>query len=143
MNKKLNVLVVGQGGREHALVKAVKASPLLNNLICTPSNGGISKDCKSVNIAVEDLEGILNLCKEEEINFVICGPEVPLSLGLADLLRANGISVYGPNKDGAMLEASKAFSKNFMKKYSIPTARYENFTDFEKAKAYIDRKSVV
>jgi len=137
--EKLNVLIIGSGGREHALVKAVKGSPLLKTLACAPANGGIAKDCKAVNIAAEDIGGIIKYVHDNKIDFVICGPEVPLSMGLADELRARGVPVYGPNKDGATLEASKAFSKNFMKKYGVPTAAYENFTDFAKAKAFIEK----
>jgi len=136
---KLNVLIIGSGGREHALVKAVRDSKMLNRLVCTPANGGIAKECETKNIAVESIQEILDFCKSEKINFVICGPEVPLSLGLADTLRANNIAVYGPNKDGAMLETSKSFSKHFLKKYNIPTAAGESFSDFAKAKEFIEK----
>ncbi len=135
--KKLNVLIIGSGGREHALVKAVKKSPMLGKLVCAPGNGGIAKDCEVEQIKVEDIAGIVDFAKKGGFDLVVSGPEVPLSMGLADALRAEGIAVYGPNKDGATLEASKAFSKNFLKKYNIPTAAGENFTDFEKAKEYI------
>lgn len=136
--KKLSVLVVGSGGREHAIVKAVKKSPLCARCVCTPANGGIELDCESAKISAEDVAGIVDFAKRENFDLVICGPEVPLAMGLGDALRKEGIAVYGPNKDGAMLEASKAFSKSFMKKYSIPTAAGENFTDFAKAKAFIE-----
>ena len=136
--KKLNVLVVGGGGREHAIVKAVKKSPLCGRLVCAPGNGGISLDCEAANIPADNVEALARFAKNEKFDFVICGPEIPLSMGFADILRKEGIPVYGPNKDGAMLEASKAFSKSFMKKYSVPTAEGENFTDFAKAKAYIE-----
>ena len=135
--RKLNVLVVGGGGREHAIVKAIKNSPMLGRLVCAPGNGGISRDCEVAGIPAEDIEGIVNFAKDGSFDLVISGPEVPLSMGLADRLRGEGIAVYGPNKNGAILEASKAFSKAFLKKYSIPTARGENFTDFEKASEYI------
>lgn len=138
MKDKLNVLIIGSGGREHAIVKAVVNSPLAAKIFCAPANGGISQDCQSVDIPVTDLNKILEFCKAEKIDFVICGPEVPLSLGLADLLRKNNIAVYGPNKDGAQLEASKAFSKAFMQRNNIPTAIGKNFTDFESAKSYIE-----
>ena len=135
--RKLNVLVVGGGGREHAIVKAIKNSPMLGRLVCAPGNGGISRDCEVAGIPAEDIEGIVNFAKDGSFDLVISGPEVPLSMGLADRLRGEGIAVDGPNKNGAILEASKAFSKAFLKKYSIPTARGENFTDFEKASEYI------
>lgn len=137
--KKLKVLIVGSGGREHALVKAVKDSPMLANLVCAPANGGIAQDCAvEANLSAENVEGIVDYAKANSVDFVISGPEVPLSMGLADKLRAAGIPVYGPNKDGATLEASKAFSKNFLKKYKVPTAQGENFTDIKKAEAYIN-----
>lgn len=137
MASKLKVLIVGSGGREHALVKAVKNSPMLEKLVCAPGNGGISRDCETVNVAAEDVAEVVKLAKDGGFNLVICGPEVPLSMGLADELRAAGIAVYGPNKDGATLEASKAFSKDFLKKYDIPTAKGENFTDAKAAEEYI------
>ncbi len=136
--EKLNVLIIGSGGREHALVKAVKKSPMLGKLVCSPANGGIAKDCEVANVKADDITGIVALAKEGGFNLVISGPEVPLSMGLADALRAEEIAVYGPNKNGAILEASKAFSKNFLKKYNIPTAAGENFTDFAKAKEFIE-----
>ncbi len=134
---KLNVLVVGSGGREHAIVKAIKNSPLLAKLVCASGNGGISQDCETIDISAEDVDSIVKFAVEGGFDLVISGPEVPLSLGLADKLRAKGIAVYGPNKDGATLEASKAFSKNFLKKYNIPTAAGENFTDADKAVEFI------
>ena len=136
-SEKLNVLVVGSGGREHAIVKAIKNSPMLAKLVCAPGNGGISRDCEVANVSAEDIDGLVKLAKDGGFNLVISGPEVPLSMGLADKLRAEGIAVYGPNKDGATLEASKAFSKNFLKKYNIPTAIGENFTDADKASEFI------
>lgn len=136
--KKINVLIIGSGGREHALVKAVKRSPMLERLVCAPGNGGIAEDCEVVFVAADDIAGIVKLAKDGKFDLVISGPEVPLSMGLADALRAEGIAVYGPNKNGAILEASKAFSKNFLKKYNIPTAAGENFTDFDAARKYIE-----
>ena len=100
--------------------------------MCTPANGGIARDCETASVSAEDIDGIVALAKNGGFDLVISGPEVPLSMGLADRLRAEGIAVYGPNKDGATLEASKAFSKNFLKKYSVPTAAGENFTDIAK-----------
>ena len=137
-SKKLKVLVVGSGGREHAIVKAVKKSPRLEKLVCAPANGGISRDCEVANVAADDVEGMVSLAKSGGFDLVISGPEVPLSMGLADRLRAEGIAVYGPNKDGATLESSKAFSKAFMKKYGVPTAAGESFTDIAKAVEYIE-----
>lgn len=138
MDKKLKVLLVGSGGREHAIVKAVKKSSMLSELVCAPGNGGILADCMCVNIGAEDIDAIVDYAVKEKFDFVISGPEVPLSLGLGDKLRAVGIPVYGPPKNGAILEASKAFSKSFLKRHNIPTAEGANFTSFEDAKAYIE-----
>ncbi len=134
----IDVLVIGSGGREHAIVKAVKKSPLCGRLVCAPGNGGIGLDCETVKISAEDVPGIVAFAREGGFGLVVVGPEIPLSLGLADALRAEGIAVYGPNRDGAMLESSKAFSKSFMKKYGVPTAAGENFTDFASAKKFIE-----
>ncbi len=139
MSNKLNVLVIGSGGREHALVKALLKSPMLGFLACAPGNGGISRDCETVALSVMDSQGIVSYCLERKIDLVVCGPEVPLANGLADELRSRGVAVYGPNKNGAILEASKAFSKDFMHKYGVPTAAYENFSDFESAKSFIEK----
>ena len=136
-DKKLKVLIVGSGGREHALVLAVKRSPMLDSLVCAPGNGGIGRDCETVNISAEDVDAIVEYVLKNKIDFVICGPEVPLWLGLADKLREKSVPVYGPSKNGAILEASKAYSKNFLKKYSIPTAEGANFTDPDAAEKYI------
>lgn len=136
-DKKLKVLVVGSGGREHALVLALKRSPKLGELVCAPGNGGIERDCKVVQISAEDVDAIVEYAKNGRFDFVICGPEVALSLGLGDKLRAAQIPVYGPSKNGAILEASKAYSKSFLKKYAIPTAEGRNFTDADSAEAYI------
>lgn len=136
-DKKLKVLIVGSGGREHALVLAVKRSPMLDSLVCAPGNGGIGRDCETVNISAEDVDAVVEYVLKNKIDFVICGPEVPLWLGLADKLREKSVPVYGPSKNGAILEASKAYSKNFLKKYSIPTAEGANFTDPDAAEKYI------
>lgn len=135
--KKLKVLIVGSGGREHALVLAAKRSPMLERLMCAPGNGGIERDCEVAPIPAEDVSALAKFAEENGFDFVICGPEVPLSLGLGDMLRARGIPVYGPSKDGAILEASKAYTKGFLKKYSIPTAEGRSFTDAAEAEAYI------
>ena len=135
--KKLKVLIVGSGGREHALVLAAKRSPMLERLVCAPGNGGIERDCEVAPIPAEDVSALAKFAEGNGFDFVICGPEVPLSLGLGDMLRARGIPVYGPSKDGAILEASKAYTKGFLKKYSIPTAEGRSFTDAAEAEAYI------
>ena len=122
--KEMTVLVVGGGGREHAIVKAIKGSGRLQKLVCAPGNGGMGSDCEvEASVSADDVDAVFNYAVNNGFNFVIVGPEAPLSMGLADRLRAAGVAVYGPGKDGAVLEASKAYSKSFMKKYSIPTAQ--------------------
>ncbi|MCS7250074.1 MAG: phosphoribosylamine--glycine ligase [candidate division WOR-3 bacterium] len=123
----MKILVVGGGGREHTLVWKLKKSPLVKEIYCAPGNGGISEIAEIVNISSEDLKGILNFCQEKKIDLVVVGPELPLSLGITDLLEENNIKVFGPNKKASLLEASKVFAKEFMKKYEIPTADFETF----------------
>ena len=133
----MKILVVGSGGREHALCWAISGSPLANELYCAPGNAGIAEVAKLVDIKADDVDGIVGFATENAIDFVVVGPEQPLVLGLVDKLDAVGIPSFGPNAAAARLEGSKAFSKDLMKKYGIPTARYERFTDAEAAKAYL------
>ena len=142
MDKKLNILVIGSGGREHAIVKKCQESPLSDKIIAAPGNGGIEQEVPCYPIAVEDTNAIIHIAKEESIDLVIIGPEIPLSLGLVDALESEGILAYGPNKAGAQLESSKSFCKDFFKRHSIPTANYETFTEFEPAIQYINENKV-
>ena len=134
----MNVMVIGGGGREHAIAAKIKESSRLTKLYAAPGSDGISTIAECVPFAVTDTEKIVNFVKENEIEMVFIGPEVPLLNGLADALLAEGIMVLGPQKDAAELEGSKAFSKNIMKKYGIPTGDYEVFTDCEAALAYLE-----
>lgn len=132
----MRVLVIGSGGREHAIAYKLSQSSKVSELHFLPGNPGMKKLGKCHNISVTDLDGILACCKENKIDYVVIGPEVPLCLGLADLLEDNGILVFGPKKEAATLEGSKAFSKKFMKQYNIPTAKSvecHNITDALKA----------
>lgn len=142
MNKKLNILVIGSGGREHAIVKKCQESPLSDKIIAAPGNGGMEQEVPCYPIAVEDTNAIIHIAKEESIDLVIIGPEIPLSLGLVDALESEGILAYGPNKAGAQLESSKSFCKDFFKRHSIPTANYETFTEVEPAIQYINENKV-
>ena len=142
MDKKLNILVIGSGGREHAIVKKCQESPLSDKIIAAPGNGGIEQEVPCYPIAVEDTNAIIHIAKEESIDLVIIGPEIPLSLGLVDALESEGILAYGPNKAGAQLESSKSFCKDFFKRHSIPTANYETFTEVEPAIQYINENKV-
>ncbi|HIZ82959.1 MAG TPA: phosphoribosylamine--glycine ligase [Firmicutes bacterium] len=133
----MRILMVGGGGREHALIKALKKSPRVEEIFCAPGNGGISKDaiCRPVNPM--DLDGIAALAKDEHIDLVFVAPDDPLAAGLVDKLEKAGIRAFGPTAAAAQIEASKVFSKNLMKKYGIPTAAYEVFDDPAAALAYI------
>ena len=134
----MKVMVVGGGGREHAIIKKIKKSPKVDEIHALPGNGGIAADATCVDIGAKDLENIVNFAKENKIEFAIVAPDDPLVLGLVDLLQAEGIPCFGPNKDAAIIEGSKAFSKDLMKKYGIPTAEYATFTDMDEALCYLD-----
>ena len=136
----MKIAVVGSGGREHALAYKIKQSKLCEELYCLPGNAGTSKIAKNVNISAEDIEKIVSFAKDERIDLVVVGPENPLALGIVDELERFGIKAFGPKKDAAILEASKSFTKGFLKKYSIPTAEYETFDNFDDAKSYIQSK---
>jgi phosphoribosylamine--glycine ligase len=137
-----SVLVVGGGGREHALVRALLASPAKPRVLCAPGNAGIAEDVTCIPVAADDIDTLVALTQREKIDFVVVGPEVPLSLGLADRLLAAGIPVYGPKADGARLEASKIFTKQLLLKYNIPTAAAGFFTETAPALDYIRKKGV-
>ena len=135
----LDVLVVGSGGREHALVWALKRSPLLGRLFCAPGNAGIGRDAELVPVAADDLEGLAAFAKEQRIHLTVVGPEAPLVAGLADFFRAEGLAVFGPGKAAALLEGSKAFAKEVMAAAGVPTGRSAVFTEYEAARAYLQR----
>jgi phosphoribosylamine--glycine ligase len=137
-----SVLVVGSGGREHALVRALLASPAGPRVICAPGNAGIAADVPCFAVAADDVAGQVALAQRERVEFVVVGPEVPLALGLADQLRAAGIPVYGPGADGARLEASKIFTKQLLLKYRIPTAPAEFFSEVAPALAYLRTRAM-
>ncbi|MCS6943519.1 MAG: phosphoribosylamine--glycine ligase [Geminocystis sp.] len=135
----MKVLVVGNGGREHALAWKLLQSPTVEKIFCAPGNGGTAllENCENVPIAVNDFASILQLVREKGIELVVVGPELPLSLGIADYLQPHGIRVFGPSRQGAMIEASKSWAKELMKEGGIPTASSAVFSDRESAKAYI------
>lgn len=135
---KLNILVIGSGGREHALVQKCLASPMAERVIAAPGNGGMASEVECFDLAVENTEGIIALAQAQGVGLVIVGPEVPLSLGLVDALQAVGIPAYGPKKEGAQLESSKAFCKDFFARHQIPTAEYANFTEVAPALEYLE-----
>ena len=134
----MRVLVVGGGGREHAICWKLAQSPDVTELYCAPGNAGIAQIAKCVNIKATDVDGMVNWAKNNAMEFVVVAPDDPLALGMVDALEAAGIPAFGPRANAAIIEASKAFSKELMKKYHIPTAGYETFTDLDKALAYIE-----
>ena len=133
----MRILVVGSGGREHALCWAIAASPLCTNLFCAPGNAGIAEIAQCVDVGIDDIAGQVALAQREKIDFVVVGPEGPLVAGLADRLSEAGIKVFGPSAKAAQLEGSKGFTKDLCRRHNIPTAAYEDFTDTAKAEAYI------
>jgi phosphoribosylamine--glycine ligase len=135
----MRVLVVGGGGREHALCWAISASPLCDALYCAPGNAGIAQNAECVPIAADDIEGLLRFASENAIDFVVVGPEAALVLGLVDQLTEAGIKAFGPTAAAAQLEGSKGFMKDLCAKYAIPTAAYGRFSDAAAAKAHIEQ----
>lgn len=134
----MKVLVIGGGGREHAIVKAVKMNPRVSMIYVLPGNGGISNDAVCVDISAKDIEKIRDFAVEKKVDYVIVAPDDPLVMGAVDILNEVGIPCFGPNKAAAIIEGSKIFSKELMKKYGIPTAEYQVFYDSKKAMEYIE-----
>lgn len=133
----MKVLVVGGGGREHALVWKLAQSPEVTKIYCAPGNGGIGEIAELVPIGAMDVDGIVNFSKAHQIDLVVVAPDDPLAIGMVDALEAAGISAFGPRKDAAIIEASKVFAKDLMKKYHIPTADYRVFDNSQDAMAYV------
>lgn len=137
----MKILMIGSGGREHALIKKLLESPKCTKLYCAPGNGGISRDAELVNIGVMDKENMVKFAKDNAIDLVFVAPDDPLADGMVDAMQEAGIRAFGPNANAAIIEASKVFSKNLMKKYGIPTAGYEVFSNPEEALSYIKEKN--
>jgi phosphoribosylamine---glycine ligase len=138
----MKVLVVGSGGREHALVWKLAQSPLLSRLYCAPGNAGTNEQAENVPINADDIPGLLAFARERAIDFTVVGPERPLALGIVDRFRQAGLAIFGPTQQAAQLETSKAFAKALMIKYGIPTAAFRAFSDPEQAVAYIAQHDV-
>jgi phosphoribosylamine--glycine ligase len=138
----MKVLVIGSGGREHALVWKIAQSPLVEKVCCAPGNPGTALLAENIGIKVDDLAGLLAFARKEGIGLTVVGPELPLSLGIVDLFEDNGLRIFGARRNAAMIEASKAFSKDLMKKYRVPTAAYEVFEQVEPAMEFIDRLGI-
>ncbi len=133
----MKILVVGGGGREHAVIWKLAQSPLAEKIYCAPGNGGISELAECVNIGATDIDAMVEFAKEKEIDLVVVTPDDPLVLGMVDAMEAAGIRAFGPRRNAAIIEGSKVFSKELMKKYGIPTAAYEVFTDSASAIEYV------
>jgi len=138
----MKVLVIGSGGREHSIIKALKKSEKITKIFCAPGNGGIGFDAECVKIKAVDIPAITDFTIQQKIDYVVVAPDDPLAIGMVDALEAKGIRCFGPNKAAARIESSKVFSKNLMKKYGIPTAVYESFYDSESALSYVGSQSV-
>ncbi|GGF95624.1 MULTISPECIES: phosphoribosylamine--glycine ligase [Cysteiniphilum] len=140
----MKILVIGNGGREHALAWKLAQSEHATHIYVAPGNAGTEREDKvsNIDIAVTDIPHLINFAKDNEIELTIVGPELPLSLGVVDEFEAHGLNCLGPKKQCAQLESSKAFSKDFMTRYNIPTARYQNFTEVDKAKMYLKEMSL-
>ena len=137
----MKVLVVGGGGREHALVRKIKESKKVDEIFCTPGNGGISYDAKCFDVAATDIDGVVNLAKEIIADLVVVAPDDPLVAGMVDALNEAGFKTFGPRANAAIIEGSKVFSKELMQKYNIPTAEYKVFDNAEEAIEYIKERN--
>jgi phosphoribosylamine---glycine ligase len=137
--ENMRVLVVGSGGREHALVWKIAQSRLCDKIFCAPGNGGISQAAECVDIKADDVAGLLEFARKEKIDFTVVGPEVALAAGIVDEFRKYELNIFGPEKKAAQLEASKVFSKELIAKYGVPTAAFKVFDNADEAKTYIDK----
>jgi len=136
----MKILVVGSGGREHALAWKLAQSERVQMVYVAPGNGGTARDVRLENVPITDLNALADFVEQEHIGLTVVGPEVPLAAGIVNLFRARGLKVFGPTKEAAQLESSKDFAKTFMKRHGIPTAEYETFADAKAAHAYVDAK---
>ena len=138
----MKILVVGGGGREHAIIKSLKKNPAVETIYALPGNGGMAEDATCVNIGAKDIEKIVAFAVENAVDYAVVAPDDPLVLGCVDALEEKGIPCFGPRANAAIIEGSKVFSKNLMKKYGIPTAAYEVFTDMDAALEYLQTAPV-
>src|SRR6266699_2681163 len=137
----MNILILGSGGREHALAWKIAASPLTTKLWCAPGNAGIAREAECVPLDITDHAAVTAFCKANKVDFVVVGPEGPLVAGIVDDLEAAGLRTFGPSKSAARLEGSKGFTKDLCRAHNIPTAAYERFTAPEPAKAYARKQT--
>jgi len=138
----MKVLVIGSGGREHAIVDALSRSARVSEILCAPGNAGIAQQARTFPVKDTDIEGLLKIALDEKVDLTVVGPESSLAAGVVDTFKAHRLRIFGPTKAAAQIESSKEFAKNLMAKYGIPTAGYETFTDYESAKAYVEAHSL-
>src|SRR3989338_6770004 len=138
----MRILVIGSGGREHALVWKIAQSKLADKVFCAPGNGGISQQAECINIKADDIAGLLEFARKEKIDLTVVGPEAPLALGITDEFKNYKLRIFGPGKSAARLESSKVFAKELMAKYKVPTADFDIFENAAEAKKYIEKKGV-
>ena len=138
----MKIMVIGGGGREHAIIKSLKKNPNVTQIFALPGNGGMAKDATCVDIGAKDIDNIVKFACDNAIDYAVVAPDDPLVLGAVDALEAKGIPCFGPRANAAIIEGSKVFSKNLMKKYGIPTAAYEVFTDMDAALAYLENAPI-
>jgi len=134
----MNILVIGSGGREHALAWKLAQSPKASKVFVAPGNGGTARDPHLVNVPLTDVNALADFAHDNKVMLTVVGPEAPLAAGVVDVFRARGLRIFGPTQKAAQLESSKAFAKDFMKRHGVPTAFYETFTDAASAHAYVD-----
>ncbi len=134
----MNIMLIGGGGREHAILRGLRQNPAVETVYALPGNGGMAQEAVCTGIGATDLDGIVAFAKEHPVDYAVVAPDDPLVLGCVDRLTELGIPCFGPSAKAAIIEGSKAFSKDLMKKYHIPTAQYEIFTELEQALAYLD-----
>lgn len=138
----MKILVVGSGGREHAIAWKLSQSPRAEQIFCTPGNGGTSRFATNVSISAEDIPALVNFARSEKISLTIVGPEAPLALGITDAFKRSGLRIFGPTREATQLESSKVFAKEFCRRYNIPTARSAEFTNLEEALNYVKSESL-
>ncbi|MBA3623704.1 MAG: phosphoribosylamine--glycine ligase, partial [Methylibium sp.] len=138
----MKVLVIGGGGREHALAWKIAASPKVQMVFVAPGNGGTASDLRLKNVPIEGVQALADFAQAEKVSLTVVGPEAPLAAGVVDLFRARGLRIFGPTQAAAQLESSKAFSKDFMQRHGIPTALYQTFADAQAAHAHVDKTGV-
>ena len=136
----MKVLVIGSGGREHAIVDALARSPKAEKIYCAPGNAGIALQAECVDLKDTDVEGLANFAKEHQIDLTVVGPEAALAAGVVDRFKAEGLTIFGPTKSATRIESSKEFAKELMQKYEIPTAAFRSFTAYEEALAYVQSR---